>query len=44
MTELAEKYKQRGINYEHRLIDDITYVSKSDGRIVWKLKNYDGDV
>lgn len=33
------------IDYEHRLIDDmVAQVIKSDGGIVWALKNYDGDV
>ena len=43
------QYKQRfldaGIEYEHRLIDDMVAQSiKSNGGFVWACKNYDGDV
>ena len=46
---LTEKHKadfdKKGIDYEHRLIDDmVAQVIKSEGGIVWALKNYDGDV
>lgn len=38
-------FDKKGIDYEHRLIDDmVAQVIKSDGGIVWALKNYDGDV
>lgn len=38
-------FEARGIDYEHRLIDDmVAQVIKGDGGIVWALKNYDGDV
>jgi isocitrate dehydrogenase len=38
-------YKEAGIWYEHRLIDDmVAYAMKSDGGYVWACKNYDGDV
>ncbi|CUE70015.1 isocitrate dehydrogenase, putative, partial [Bodo saltans] len=38
-------YKENGIWYEHRLIDDmVAYAMKSDGGYVWACKNYDGDV
>ncbi|RNF20130.1 isocitrate dehydrogenase [Trypanosoma conorhini] len=44
-TTYAEKYKEAGIWYEHRLIDDmVAYVMKSEGGYVWACKNYDGDV
>ena len=34
-----------GIDYEHRLIDDmVAQVIKGDGGVVWACKNYDGDV
>jgi isocitrate dehydrogenase len=34
-----------GIEYEHRLIDDMVAASlKSDGGFMWAAKNYDGDV
>ena len=40
-----ERYQQRGLSYEHRLIDDmVAQVLKLDGGIIWALKNYDGDV
>jgi len=39
------KYKELGIWYEHRLIDDmVAFVLKSSGGMVWACKNYDGDV
>ncbi|KAG0553865.1 hypothetical protein M758_12G047700 [Ceratodon purpureus] len=39
------KFKDAGIWYEHRLIDDmVAYALKSDGEYVWACKNYDGDV
>ena len=34
-----------GIDYEHRLIDDmVAQAMKSEGGMVWACKNYDGDV
>jgi isocitrate dehydrogenase len=39
------KFKDAGIWYEHRLIDDmVAYCLKSAGEYVWACKNYDGDV
>ncbi|PVU88021.1 hypothetical protein BB559_005771 [Furculomyces boomerangus] len=39
------KFKELGIWYEHRLIDDmVAQCLKSDGGFVWACKNYDGDV
>ncbi len=39
------RFRQRGLSYEHRLIDDmVAQVLKLDGGIIWALKNYDGDV
>lgn len=39
------KFKELGIWYEHRLIDDMVAQSmKGDGGFVWACKNYDGDV
>ena len=39
------KFKELGIWYEHRLIDDmVAYCVKSNGGFVWACKNYDGDV
>ena len=38
-------FESKGIDYEHRLIDDmVANVMKSDGGVVWACKNYDGDV
>jgi len=43
--EYAGRYKELGLTYEHRLIDDmVAQVLKWDGGIVWACKNYDGDV
>ena len=40
-----ERFKQKGIDYEHRLIDDmVAQVIKLEGGVVWACKNYDGDV
>ncbi|WP_448615591.1 NADP-dependent isocitrate dehydrogenase [Modestobacter sp. URMC 112] len=44
-TEFADKFKEAGITYEHRLIDDMVAASlKWEGGYVWACKNYDGDV
>src|SRR5207253_2422295 len=44
-TEFKDQYKQEGIVYEHRLIDDmVASALKWDGGFVWACKNYDGDV
>ncbi len=44
-SEFVDKFKQAGITYEHRLIDDmVSYAMKSSGGFVWACKNYDGDV
>jgi isocitrate dehydrogenase len=44
-TEFKEKYKEAGITYEHRLIDDMVAAAlKWEGGFVWACKNYDGDV
>ena len=43
--EFADKFKQAGITYEHRLIDDmVACAMKWNGGFVWACKNYDGDV
>src|SRR5689334_9074543 len=43
--EFAAAFKQKGLTYEHRLIDDmVAQVLKWDGGILWACKNYDGDV
>jgi isocitrate dehydrogenase len=39
------KFADRGIVYEHRLIDDMVAAAlKWEGGFVWACKNYDGDV
>jgi isocitrate dehydrogenase len=44
-AEFADKFKQAGIAYEHRLIDDMVAAAlKWSGGYVWACKNYDGDV
>jgi isocitrate dehydrogenase len=43
--EFAGKFKEKGVTYEHRLIDDmVASALKWDGGFVWACKNYDGDV
>jgi len=44
-TEFADKFKEFGGTYEHRLIDDmVAACMKWSGGYVWACKNYDGDV
>lgn len=44
-NEFAAKFKEAGITYEHRLIDDMVACAlKWNGGFVWACKNYDGDV
>jgi len=44
-AEFADKFKAKGITYEHRLIDDMVAAAmKWSGGFVWACKNYDGDV
>ncbi|MBT8412967.1 MAG: NADP-dependent isocitrate dehydrogenase [Boseongicola sp.] len=43
--EFADQFKEAGIYYEHRLIDDmVASAMKWSGGFVWACKNYDGDV
>lgn len=43
--EFEAAFKESGIFYEHRLIDDmVAAVMKWNGGFVWACKNYDGDV
>ncbi len=43
--EFEDKFKAKGIHYEHRLIDDMVAAAmKWSGGFVWACKNYDGDV
>jgi isocitrate dehydrogenase len=44
-AEFILKFKEAGITYEHRLIDDmVASALKWEGGYVWACKNYDGDV
>src|SRR5437016_551573 len=43
--EFKDKFAQKKITYEHRLIDDMVAAAlKWSGGYVWACKNYDGDV
>jgi len=43
--EFKKKFNEKGIIYEHRLIDDMVACAiKWNGNYVWACKNYDGDV
>ncbi len=43
--EFADAYKDKGLTYQHRLIDDMAASAlKWPGGFVWACKNYDGDV
>ena len=44
-AEFEAKFKEAGIEYQHRLIDDmVASALKWSGEFVWACKNYDGDV
>jgi isocitrate dehydrogenase len=44
-ADYADRFKEAGITYEHRLIDDmVASALKWSGGFVWACKNYDGDV
>ncbi len=44
-NEFEAQFKEAGILYEHRLIDDMVAAAlKWSGGYVWACKNYDGDV
>ena len=44
-AEFKEKFDAAGIEYQHRLIDDmVASALKWSGKFVWACKNYDGDV
>jgi isocitrate dehydrogenase len=44
-AEFADRFKDAGLTYEHRLIDDMVAAAlKWEGGYVWACKNYDGDV
>jgi isocitrate dehydrogenase len=44
-NEYKTQFKEAGISYEHRLIDDMVAAAlKWEGGFIWACKNYDGDV
>ncbi len=44
-TEFKDQFAAAGIEYQHRLIDDmVASALKWSGKFVWACKNYDGDV
>ncbi|UCH73579.1 MAG: NADP-dependent isocitrate dehydrogenase [Rhodospirillales bacterium] len=44
-AEFKAKFDEKGLTYEHRLIDDMVAAAlKWSGGYVWACKNYDGDV
>lgn len=44
-AEFKDKFEAKGIEYQHRLIDDmVASALKWSGGFVWACKNYDGDV
>ncbi|MEL6807408.1 MAG: NADP-dependent isocitrate dehydrogenase [Pseudomonadota bacterium] len=44
-TEFKDAFEAAGIEYQHRLIDDmVACAMKWNGGFVWACKNYDGDV
>ena len=44
-AEFEDRFKAAGIEYQHRLIDDMVACAlKWNGGFVWACKNYDGDV
>ena len=44
-NDFEDQFRQKGLKYEHRLIDDlVAQVIKGEGGLVWACKNYDGDV
>jgi isocitrate dehydrogenase len=43
--DFKEKFAELGIEYQHRLIDDmVASALKWSGNFIWACKNYDGDV
>jgi isocitrate dehydrogenase len=44
-NEYKAKFEKAGIEYQHRLIDDmVASALKWSGKFIWACKNYDGDV
>jgi len=45
LKEFKDKFDEKDIIYEHRLIDDmVACAMKWSGKYIWACKNYDGDV
>jgi len=45
ISDYQQQFKEAGIIYEHRLIDDmVASALKWNGNFIWACKNYDGDV
>ncbi len=45
LKEFKDKFDEKNIIYEHRLIDDMVATAlKWEGDFIWACKNYDGDV
>ena len=45
VSEFKSQFQEAGIEYDHRLIDDMVATSlRWEGGYVWACKNYDGDV
>ena len=44
-AEFRDQFERNGIYYDYTLIDDsVARVIRSEGGMIWALKNYDGDV
>ncbi|MFM9099553.1 MAG: NADP-dependent isocitrate dehydrogenase [Actinomycetota bacterium] len=44
-AEFEDEFKKNGLEYDHRLIDDMVATSlRWEGGYIWACKNYDGDV
>ncbi|NDA81963.1 MAG: NADP-dependent isocitrate dehydrogenase [Actinobacteria bacterium] len=44
-SEFKDEFKKYGLEYDHRLIDDMVATSlRWEGGYIWACKNYDGDV
>jgi len=44
-AEFKDEFKKNGLEYDHRLIDDMVATSlRWEGGYIWACKNYDGDV
>jgi isocitrate dehydrogenase len=44
-AEFKDKFQSAGLEYDHRLIDDMVATSlRWEGGYIWACKNYDGDV